>query len=118
MNDSVMFQGLARAMTPSANAAEWPLALWRSYFECPVLVVAHLQQFLVRRSQEQARFISEVSHERNPSEILAKQIAFMQQSAVAWSTEMVEVSELAQAKLMGAARTVVEEEEVRFPKAA
>lgn len=104
MNDSAFFQGLSRAWGLGAQpASPWPMTAWQGLFETPIAVSTHLQQFLTHRVQEQARFLAELSHERNPNDILAKQMSYLQQAAMAWSTEMIQVSEIAQSRLMGAA---------------
>ncbi len=104
MNDSAFFQGMSRAWGLGGQpASPWPMTAWQSLFECPIAVSSHLQQFLAHRVQEQARFLAELSHERNPNDILAKQMSYLQQAAMAWSTEMIQVGEIAQSRLMGAA---------------
>lgn len=84
-------------------AAAWPPSPFHGMFECPMAVGTHFQQFLTRRLQHQAEFLHELSRERNPQDIFAKHMAYLQQAAMAWSTEMIQMSEIAQSKLMGAA---------------
>jgi len=84
----------------------WPAPAFHGIFECPMAVGAHFQQFLTRRLQHQAEFLHELARERNPQDIFAKHMAYLQQAAMAWSTEMIQVSEIAQSKLMGAAADV------------
>lgn len=105
MNDSVMFQGLARAMTAGAPSMGWPLAIWKSYFvDCPMAVAAHLQQFTMERMQERAQLVADLSHQPDPSAAFSRTAAFAQQSAIAWNTEMLELAELVQSRLMAAAQ--------------
>lgn len=105
MNDSVIFQGLARAMSAGAPPMGWPLAMWKTCFvDCPMAVAAHLQHFTVERMQERAQLIADLSHQSDPSTAFARTAAFAQQSAVAWNTEMLELAELVQSRLLAAAQ--------------
>lgn len=106
MNDSVMFQGLARAMSSATPPMGWPLAVWKNcFFDCPLVVSSHLQQFVGRQMQEQVQLLSEISKEQNPSAALSREAAFLQQSALAWSSELLEVAELVQSRLLNATQT-------------
>lgn len=103
MNDSVMFQGLARALTPGAPPMAWPLTMWKNlFFDCPVAVATHIQQFAGRQMQEQVELLNDLAREQNPSARMTREAAFLQQSALAWSSEMLEVAELVQGRLLSA----------------
>lgn len=119
MNDSVMFQGLARALAPGNTPAAWPMAMWKNMFlDCPLAVTAHVQQFVGRQVQEQVQLLSDLSREQNPTALLTREAAFLQQYALAWQTELVEVAELVQTRLLNATQADLPKEEQSFPKAA
>ncbi|MFG1359371.1 hypothetical protein [Xanthobacter pseudotagetidis] len=106
MNDSAIFQGLARAMSAGTPPAAWPMAFWKNcFFDCPVEVASHLQRFAGRQMQDQVQLFSELSKEENMANAFTKEAAFLQQSALAWSSEMLEVAELVQAKLLSSTQT-------------
>jgi len=103
MNDSAIFQGLARALTSGTPPTAWPIGMMKNfYFEAPVAVASHLQRFMAHRMQEQMQLASELAKDPNPANAFTKQAAFLQQSALAWQTEMLELAELVQSKVMAA----------------
>lgn len=119
MNDSVIFQGLARAMAPAAQPMAWPVTAWKNlFFDCPMAVTTHLQQFVGRQVQEQVQLLGELSREQNPSALVTREAAFLQQSALAWSTELIEVAEIVQSKLLSATQPAQPEDTPPFAKAA
>lgn len=119
MNDSVMFQGLARALSPATPPMAWPVTAWKNlFFDCPVAVSTHLQQFVGRQVQEQVELLGQLSREQNPSAFVTREAAFLQQSALAWSTELVAVAEIVQSKLLNAAQAELPEDQPPFAKAA
>lgn len=101
MNENPFAQNYARLWNTPANQTTWPVNIWKSlYFDCPVAVAAHFQSFLSRRAQEQMQRLSELSREQNPANIITKEIAFLQQASMAWNTEMMELAEVVQNKLL------------------
>lgn len=103
MNDSAIFQGLARALSPATPGAAWPFTMVKTlYFDTPMAVASHLQQFVGRQMQEQVQLFSELSREQNPQAAFTREAAFLQQSALAWSNELLEVAELAQSRILSA----------------
>lgn len=119
MNDSVMFQGLARALTAGTPPVAWPFAMWKNCFvDCPVAVTSHLQQFVGRQMQEQVQLFTELSHEQNPSALMTREAAFLQQSALAWNNEMLEIAEMVQSRLLSATQMEQPSEPAPFAHAA
>lgn len=119
MNDSVMFQGLARALSPATPPMAWPAVVWKNlFFDCPIAVTTHLQQFVGRQVQEQVQLLGDLSREQNPSAAVTREAAFLQQSALAWSTELIEVAEIVQSKLLNATQTEQPQDTPPFAKAA
>lgn len=103
MNDSAIFQGLTRAMSAGTPPTLFPVTVWKNlYFECPVAIASHLQRFAARQMQEQMQIAGELAKDPNPANIFTKQAAYLQQSALAWNTEMMELAELVQAKVLAA----------------
>lgn len=104
MSDFTIFPGLNRAWNIGAPAAIDPATAWKNYFfECPVAVAAHLQRFAMRQAQEQMQLIGEVARDPNPATAISRQAAYLQQSALAWNTELTEIAELVQGKLLNKA---------------
>ncbi len=119
MNDSVMFQGLARALSPATPPMAWPVTAWKNlFFDCPIAVSTHLQQFVGRQMQEQMDLLNQLSREQNPSAFVTREAAFLQQSALAWSTELVAVGEIVQSKLLSATQPEQQDGEPPFARAA
>lgn len=119
MNDSVMFQGLARALSPATPPMAWPVTAWKNlFFDCPIAVSTHLQQFVGRQMQEQMDLLNQLSREQNPSAFVTREAAFLQQSALAWSTELVAVGEIVQSKLLNATQPEQQDGEPPFARAA
>lgn len=103
MNDSAIFQGLARAFSTGTPPMAWPFAVWKNcFFDCPLAVASHLQQFTGRQMQEQVQLLGDLSREQNPAAAVQREAAFLQQSALAWSNEMLEVAELVQSRVLAA----------------
>lgn len=116
MSDSTFFQGLNRAWNigapagawPTAGwpAAAWPTTAWKNYFfECPVAVASHLQRFMMRQTQDQMQVFAELARDPNPANAVTRQATFLQQSALAWNAELLELAELVQGKLLASAQT-------------
>lgn len=119
MNDSAVFQGLARALSTGTPPVAWPFAIWKNYFfDCPLAVSSHLQQFVGRQMQEQVHLLSDISREENPTSLVTREAAFLQQSALAWSNELLEVAEIVQSRLLNAAQSEQPEDQPPFAKAA
>ncbi|MFG1333599.1 hypothetical protein V5F41_20395 [Xanthobacter autotrophicus] len=103
MNDHAVFQGLARALSTGSPPVAWPFAVWKNLFlDCPMAASAHVQQFVGRQMQEQIQLLNDLAKEQNPSAAVSREAAFLQQSALAWSGEMLEVAELVQQRLLSA----------------
>lgn len=106
MTDSPIFQGLARAYSVGTPPTIWPMAVMKAYFfDCPMEVAAHVQRFTGRQMQEQVQLFSDLSREENPANAFTKEAAFLQQSALAWQTELMEIADLVQKKLVAATQT-------------
>ncbi|MFG1349814.1 hypothetical protein [Xanthobacter autotrophicus] len=106
MNDSAVFQGLARALSTGTPPVAWPFAVWKNlFFDCPLAASTHMQQFVGRQMQEQVQFLNDLVKEQNPSAALSREAAFLQQSALAWSSEMLAVAELVQTRLLNATQS-------------
>lgn len=119
MNDSAVFQGLARALSTGTPPAAWPFALWKNlFFDCPLAASTHVQQFVGRQMQEQVQLLNDLARERNPSAALSREAAFLQQSALAWSSEMLEVAELVQTRLLSATQTEKPQDQPPLTRAA
>lgn len=119
MNDSVMFQGLARALSPATPAMAWPVTAWKNlFFDCPIAVGTHLQQFVGRQVQEQVTLLGELSREQNPSAFVTREAAFLQQSTLAWTTELIAVAEIVQSKVLNATQAEPPTDEPPFAQAA
>ena len=120
MNDSAIFQGLTRAWSVGAPPTAWPAAAWKNtFFECPVAVASHLQRFLARQAQEQVQLLAELARDPNPATAIPRQTAYLQQSALAWNTELLELAELVQGKLLApVGNGEASQEKPPFPRAA
>jgi len=119
MNDSAIFQGLARALAAGNPPVAWPVAMWKNLFlDCPLAASAHLQQFIGRQMQEQVTLMGELAKEQNPQAALTREAAFLQQSALAWSNEWLEVAELVQSRMLASAQAAPVEDPAPFPRAA
>lgn len=119
MNDSAIFQGLARAFSAGTPPVAWPVAMWKNLFvDCPLAASAHLQQFVGRQMQEQVTLMGELAKEQNPQAALTREAAFLQQSALAWSNEWLEVAELVKSRLLNAAQAVPQDAAAPFQRAA
>lgn len=105
MNDAPLFKGFpAPAMGAfqfPALASSWPMALARIYWvELPMAVTGHIQRFMAQQGQERMRLLSELSCADSVSGAFNKEMAFLQQTALAWGVEMMEILELCQEKLV------------------
>ncbi|MDI4663692.1 hypothetical protein K9U40_05010 [Xanthobacter autotrophicus] len=119
MNDSAVFQGLARAFSTGTPPVAWPFAVWKNlFFDCPLAASAHVQQFVGRQMQEQVQLMNDLAKEQNPSVAFSREAAFLQQSALAWSNEMVEVAGLVQSRLLNATQTDQPQDQSPFARAA
>lgn len=122
MIESPILQGLARAYSVGTPPTAWPMAVAKVWFvDCPLEVANHLQRFTGRQMQEQAQLLSELSKADNPSAAVTKEMAFLQQSALAWNTELLEIAELVQNRLLAVTRSGPvpgEGEETVYPRAA
>lgn len=119
MNDSVVFQGLARALSSGTPPAAWPFAIWKNcFFDCPLAVTSHIQQFVGRQMQEQVQLLTEMSHEQNPSALVTREAAFLQQSALAWNSEFLEIAEIVQSRLLASTQIEQPQDKPPFARAA
>lgn len=116
MNDSAIFQGLTRAWSAGTPPMAWPMAVWKNcFFDCPVEVASHLQRFAGRQMQDQVQLMSELSREETMANAFTKEAAFIQQSALAWSTELLEVAELVQSRMLSATQLATKPENGEAP---
>lgn len=93
--------------------------MWKNLFlDCPLAASAHLQQFIGRQMQEQVTLMGELAKEQNPQAALTREAAFLQQSALAWSNEWLEVAELVQSRMLASAQAAPVEDPAPFPRAA
>lgn len=120
MTDSNVFQSLTRGWSAGTPPVAWPVTVWKNVFlDCPLAVASHLQRFAGRQMQEQVQLLSDISHEQSAATVFTKEAAFLQQSAVAWSTELIEVAELVQSKLLASTRIEQpEDHQHTYPRAA
>ncbi|MEP9376336.1 hypothetical protein ABLE91_06475 [Aquabacter sp. CN5-332] len=89
------------------------------WIDLPVEVASRLQRFAAAQAQDQMRVFSEMSTPDgtglgNP---LMRQATFLQQSSLAWGTEMLEIMELCQEKLLNTGRAP-SDAPIHYPKAA
>lgn len=119
MNDSAIFQGLARAFSAGTPPVALPVVMWKNlFFDCPLAASAHLQQFVGRQLQEQVTLMGEIAREQNPQAAVTREVAFLQQSALAWSNEWLEVAELVQSRLLNAVQNAPLETPTPYSRAA
>ncbi|WP_029004914.1 hypothetical protein [Azorhizobium doebereinerae] len=89
----------------NAAPVAWPLAAMQAFwFETPLAVSTHLQKFTAGQIQAQVNLLADLSREDGPTNLLAKEAAFLQQSAMAWNTEWLEIASLIQTKILSAAQ--------------
>ncbi|MFG1420288.1 hypothetical protein [Roseixanthobacter liquoris] len=105
MSDASTFPDFTKAyaeMWPGKAAAfGWPMAAARVYWiELPVAINAHLQRFATAQLQEQMRLMGEMAKPDAATSVFNKEAAFLQQSAFAWGTEVLEIVELCKEKLL------------------
>lgn len=116
---SPILQGLARSWTVGTPPAAWPMALVHTYWvDLPLAVSSHVQRFASAQVQAQMRLLSEMSHAEGSANMLMKEAGFLQQSAVAWGGECLEILELCQEKLLNPLHEEEVSEEQTFPRAA
>ncbi|MCG5234130.1 hypothetical protein [Xanthobacter oligotrophicus] len=119
MNDSTVFQGLARAFSTGTPPVAWPFTVWKNlFFDCPLAASAHVQQFVGRQMQEQVQLLNDLAKEHNPTAAFSREAAFLQQSALAWNSEMLEVAELVQHRLLSATQADKPQDQPPFARAA
>ncbi len=119
MTNSNVFQDLSRTWTAGAPSMAWPVAVWKNCFlDCPLAVASHIQRFAGRQMQEQVQLLSDLSREENAANVFTKEAAFLQQSALAWSTEVLELAELVQSKLLASTQIEPPQETHTFSRAA
>lgn len=101
MDQTPFFQNLTRMWTTNSTPTAWPTNTLKAvYFDCPVAMAAHFQSFLGRCAQDQVQFLTDLSREQNPANILTREMAYLQQATLAWNTEMMELAELFQSKVL------------------
>ncbi|MDQ0506994.1 hypothetical protein [Xanthobacter agilis] len=120
MSDFTIFPGLNRNWNLGASPMVDPTSAWKSYFfECPVAVASHLQRFMMRQAQDQMQVFAELARDPNPTAAVSRQAAFLQQSALAWNTEVMELAELMQSKLLATpASTTTQQDKAPLARAA
>ncbi|MFG1463156.1 hypothetical protein V5F77_09645 [Xanthobacter sp. DSM 24535] len=93
--------GFPTTWPAGAQMFGWPMAAARVYWvELPVAINAHLQRFATAQIQEQMRLMSEMAKPDAATSVFNKEAAFLQQSAFAWGTEMLEIVELCKEKML------------------
>lgn len=103
------FQQNMLKLHPGASPLAWPLSAIQSFWiETPLEVASHLQKFTAGQVQAQLNLFSDLSEEAGPANLAAKELAFLQQSAMAWNTEWLEIASLLQTKLLSAAQKPAE----------
>lgn len=105
MNNAPLFQGFPSqvmgGIPSSAFTASWPMTAAKIYWlELPVAVANHFQRFAAEQVQERMRLLSELSRADGVNSAFTKEMAFLQQSTLAWGVEMLELIELCQEKLL------------------
>lgn len=113
------FQDHVRGLQAGATPLAWPVAsLQALWFETPLAVATHLQKFTAGQIQAQMDLLADLSREEGPTNLFAKESAFLQQSAMAWGTEMMELASLVQTKVLSAAQKPETTESYPLPRAA
>ncbi len=113
------FQDHMRGLQAGTPPMAWPIAsLQALWFETPLAVATHLQKFSASQIQAQMNLLADLSREEGPANLFAKESAFLQQSAMAWGTEMMELASLVQTKVLSAAQKPEPTESYPLPRAA
>lgn len=115
-------QAWTKAMAPqAAGTGVGPVdpmsALKLLWVDLPVEVATRLQRFASERAQDQMRLMTELAAEEGNVNPLMRHAAFIQQASLAWSTEMMEIMELYQERLLNTDRAP-SEAPIHYPKAA
>lgn len=99
------FQDQMRSFHAGTTPVAWPAATLQAFwFETPLAVATHLQKFTAGQMQAQMDLLASISREEGPANLMSKEAAFLQQSAMAWGTEMMELASLVQTKVLSAAQ--------------
>lgn len=120
MNTLPPFQAWTQAWQQGSTmpSAAWPMTMARAmWVDLPVEIASRLQRFAAAQTQEQMRVFSEAGRLDGSSNPFMRQMAFAQQSSLAWGTEMLEIMELCQERLLNVGRAA-SEAPVQYPKAA
>ncbi|TDU01102.1 hypothetical protein [Azorhizobium] len=103
------FQQNLLKLHPGAGPLAWPMSAVQSFWvETPLEVATHLQKFTAGQVQAQLNLFTDLSREDGPANLASKELAFLQQSAMAWNTEWLEIASLIQTKLLSAAQKPAE----------
>ncbi len=113
------FQDQWRSAQGRQTPLAWPAAAVQTFwFETPMAVMTHLQKFTAGQIQAQMTLLADLSREEGPANVIGKEAAFLQQSAMAWSTEWMELASLVQTKVLSAAQKPEKTESYPLPRAA
>ncbi|GGF65753.1 hypothetical protein GCM10007301_26830 [Azorhizobium oxalatiphilum] len=81
----------------------WPISGVQAFWlETPMAVTSHLQKFVAGQVQEQMNVFTALAREDGPANLAGRQSAFLQQSAMAWATEWLELASLVQTRAFAA----------------
>ncbi len=116
------FQPWIEAMQGGTAPGGWPMTTAQAtaaqalYLQLPTEVAARIQKLSAAKVQEQVRLFSEISATEGPFVAMQKQMAFLQQSGLDWSTELMEIMQLYQEKLMSPAQQDAGTAPVSYPQ--
>ncbi|TCT03237.1 hypothetical protein [Aquabacter spiritensis] len=119
MPDNPAFQAWAQAWQGATPPAAWPMTAARTlWVDLPMEAATRLQRLGATQMQEQMRLFAQLSTleggEGNP---MMKEIAFLQQSSLAWGSELLQIMELYHERLLNPTRQDPDAP-IAYPKAA
>lgn len=118
MNTLPPFQAWTQAWQTAAQAPGNPAAAARMlWIDLPVEIASRLQRFTADRMQDQMRLFSEMGAMEGNVNPFMREAAFLQQSSLAWGTEMLQIMEMCQERLLNTPRAD-SEAPIHYPKAA
>lgn len=92
-------------------------ALRLLWVDLPVEVAGRLQKFTSERMQDQMRLLTELAAEESNVNPAMRYAGFVQQASLAWGTELLQIMELYQEKLLNTDRAP-SEAPIHYPRAA
>ncbi|WP_127090236.1 hypothetical protein [Aquabacter cavernae] len=107
-------QAWQNAAQTSGNPAAAAQLLW---FELPVEIAGRLQRFTAARMQDQMRLFTEMNGAEGVANPFMREAAFLQESSLAWGSEVLQIMELCQERLLNTSRAE-SQAPIHYPKAA